>query len=102
MYQGDTITTVIDNLPVPVSEVENVYIIFKDQARTLIEKTLKDCSVSEEDETISVRLSQEESLSLPQGKLYRSVIIITKDGSRFETDPCPILCGKTSKSEVLA
>lgn len=101
MYQGDTITTVIDNLPVPVSEVENIYIIFKDRAKVLIEKTLKDCVVSPDDETISVRLTQEESLSFPPGKINRSVIVITKDGSRFETDPCPILCGKTSKSEVL-
>lgn len=99
MYQGDTITTTVDNLPVPVSEIANVYIIFKDHDRILIEKTLKDCVVSEE--TISNRLTQEESLSLPEGTIDRTIIVITKDGSRFETDPCPILCGKTAKSEVL-
>ena len=99
MYQGDTITTTVDNLPVPVSEIANVYIIFKDHDRILIEKTLKDCVVSEE--TISNRLTQEESLSLPEGTIDRIIIVITKDGSRFETDPCPILCGKTAKSEVL-
>lgn len=99
MYQGDTITTTVDNFPVPVSEIANVYIIFKDHDRILIEKTLKDCVVSEE--TISNRLTQEESLSLPEGTIDRTIIVITKDGSRFETDPCPILCGKTAKSEVL-
>ena len=99
MYQGDTITTTVDNLPVPVSEIANVYIIFKDHDRILIEKTLKDCVVSEE--TISNRLTQEESLFLPEGTIDRTIIVITKDGSRFETDPCPILCGKTAKSEVL-
>lgn len=100
MYQGETITTVIDNLPVPVVDVANVYIIFKDHAKVLIEKTLKDCIIT--GETIELRLTQEESLSLPQGKIDRSIIVITKDGSRFETDPCPILCGKTVKNEVLS
>ena len=100
MYQGDTITTVIDNLPVSVSEIANVYIIFRDHSTVLIEKTLKDCTIA--DERIEMRLTQEESLSLPEGMIDRSVIVITKDGSRFETDPCPIMCGKTAKNEVLS
>ena len=99
MYQGETITTTISNLPVPVSEISNVYIIFKNQARILIEKTLKDCAV--EGEMITFRLTQKESLSLISGKIERSVIVITKDGSRFESCPCPFAVASTVKNEVL-
>lgn len=99
MYQGETITTTITGLPVPVSEIRSLYIVFKNQSRTLIEKTLEDCKVFEE--TIKVTLTQEESLSLPIGNIKRSVIVITKDGSRFESDPCTIAVGRTVKSEVL-
>lgn len=100
MYQGETITTTISDLPIPVSEIANVYIIFRNNSGILIEKTLKDCYVS--GETIEFRLTQQESLSLPQGKIKRSVIVITNDGSRFETDPCTFICGRTAKNEVLS
>lgn len=100
MYQGETITTTISDLQVPVSEIANIYIIFRNKSRIFLEKTLKDCTIS--GETIEFRLTQEESLSLPQGKIERSIIVITKDGSRFESDPCSILCGRTAKSEVLS
>lgn len=100
MYQGETITTVLDNLPVPISEIANVYIIFKNRSKNLLEKTLKDCTITET--SIEYRLTQEESLSLVHGKIERSVIVITKDGARFESDPCSFLCGKTVKNEVLS
>lgn len=100
MYQGETTTTTISDLQVPVSEIANIYIVFRNRSRVILEKTLKDCTIS--GETIEFRLTQEESLSLPQGKIERSVILITKDGSRIESDPCPILCGRTAKSEVLS
>lgn len=100
MYQGETITTTVTDLPVPISEIVNVYIVFKNNSKILIEKTLNDCTVT--DDTITCRLTQEESLSLPTGNIERSIIVITKDGSRFESDPCTIPCGKTVKSEVLS
>lgn len=99
MYQGETITTTIKNLPVPVSNIANLYIVFKSASKTILEKTLKDCSIS--GETIENRLTQEESLLFPPGNIKRSVIVITLDGTRFETDPCDIVCGKTAKAEVL-
>lgn len=99
MYQGETIMTTITDLPVPVAEIQNLYIIFKSGSKTVLEKTLPDCEVS--DEMIRCQLTQEESLSLPAGNIDRSIIVVTKDGSRFETDPCRISCGKTAKGEVL-
>lgn len=101
MYQGETIATVISDLPIPVSEIQSLYIVFTHHSTTLLEKTLEDCTVDEELQTIICRLSQEESLSFPKGQIRRSIIVITKDGSRFETDPVILECGKTVKNEVL-
>lgn len=100
MYQGETITTTLTDLPVSVTDIQNLYILFKSQSKILVEKTLKDCEVT--DEVITFTLTQEESLSLPTGRIDRSIIVITKDGSRFESDPCEIMVGKTAKSEVLS
>ena len=99
MYQGETITTTISGFPVPVSEIANLYIIFRTSAKILIEKTLADCTV--DGETISFKLSQRESLSLCYGPITRSVIVITKDGSRFESEPSQVMCWQTAKREVL-
>lgn len=99
MYQGETITTVISGFPIPISEIANIYIIFRNGLRILLEKTLKDCEVS--GVNLTFRLTQQESLSLSKGQIMRSVIIITKDGSRIESDPSPFDCRSTVKNEVL-
>ena len=99
MYRGETITTTISGFPIPVAEIANLYVVFKVRNRTLIEKTLADCTVK--DDTVSFVLSQEESLRLQTGPVIRSVIVITKDGSRFESQPSEMQCGQTAKDEVL-
>lgn len=99
MYQGETITTTITGFPVPVSSIKDLRIVFSNNGRTLLEKTLADCEVS--DETISFKLSQTESLSLCIGKIARKAIIITNDGSRFESCPSYMICESTAKKEVL-
>lgn len=99
MYQGETITTTVSNFPVPVSDIKEFTIRFKNKLNTYITKTLEDCVVS--GETLVFELTQEESLSLPIGKIDRSAIIITKDGSRIECCPSPIMCYETSRDEVI-
>ena len=100
MYQGETIKTTITGFPIPTSEIQNLYIIFKNNLRVVLEKTLKDCVVL--DDSIEFKLTQEESLSLSKGVINRSVVVITKDGSRFESCPSPFTCGETVKKEVLS
>lgn len=99
MFQGETITTTISGFPIPVSDIAKLYIVFKDRSKTLLEKTLDDCTTS--GETLSFHLSQEESLSLSRGTINRSVVIITKDGTRMESCPSPFCCNVTVKKEVL-
>lgn len=99
MHRGETITTVISNFPIPISDIEDLYIVFRNEYKTLLEKRLADCVVS--GEKVSFTLTQEESLSLSEGRIRRSVILITKDGSRLESRPSDIKCYKTAKNEVL-
>lgn len=100
MYQGETITVTITGFPIPISDIKNIYIVFRNDFKTLIEKTLSDCTV--DGASLSFRLSQEESLLLSQGPVQRSAIIITQDGSRFESCPSPFVCNTTAKKEVLS
>ena len=99
MIRGETITTAITDLPIPVSEIENIYIVFRTISRVLLEKTLADCTI--DGELIECTISQEESLRLTCGPLVRSVIVITKSGARFEHSNTEMVCGQTAKSEVL-
>ena len=99
MYQGETITTTITGFPVPVSEIVEFHIVFKNNAKVLLEKTLSDCTISEE--SVQFHLSQEESLSLCIGKIERTAVIRTRDGTRFESCPSCIICTPTVRNEVL-
>lgn len=99
MYQGETITTTITGFPIPVSEIAELRIVFKNNAKVLLEKTLADCTLSEK--SVEFHLSQEESLSLCTGKIERTVVIRTRDGTRFESCPSYIICTPTVRNEVL-
>lgn len=99
MYQGETITTTISGFPIPISEIMDLRVIFKNGYKVLLEKTLNDCVVFTD--SISFELSQEESLSLCTGKIDRSVVFVTKDGSRMESKPSPIICSETIKDGVM-
>lgn len=102
MYQGETITTTITGFPVPISEIADLRIVFRNQFETLLEKTLTDCTISDEAfNALSFEITQTESLLLGRGTIERSAVIITKDGSRMESCPSYIVCAPTIKKEVL-
>ena len=100
MYRGETITTVITGFPIPVSEIKTLCIVFKNGFRTLLEKSLEDCTISGEN-SLEFKLTQEESLLLSKGTITRSVVGLTKDGCRFESLSSPFMCRETVKDEVL-
>lgn len=100
MYQGETATTKVTGFPIPMSEVENVHIVYSTKNGIAIEKQLSDCTILEDG--VEYTLTQEESLSLTVGKVSRSLIIITKEGDRFESVPSIVTVEKTAKDEVLS
>lgn len=101
MHQGETITTTVTGFPIPVSEIKDLTIVFKNNAKVLLEKTLQDCTVSETDDSVTFELSQEESLSLCIGKIERTAIIVSRDGTRFESCPSYFCCYPTERNEVI-
>lgn len=100
MIQGETISTFIHNLPIPLSEVQDVVITFHTLTRTLLTKALVDCRI--DGEVIECKISQEESLAFTCGPVTRSVIVLTNDGSRFELADETMMVCKTSRSEVIS
>lgn len=100
MYQGETITTTVSGFPIPISQIQDLKIVFKNGFKVLLEKNLSNCTVLD-DYSLTFELSQEESLSLCTGKIDRSVVIIAKDGSRMESKPSPIICKKTVRDGVM-
>lgn len=99
MYQGETITTEVRNLPLPVAEIESLCIIFHTITKTILEKTLEDCRI--ENEIITCKISQAESLKFPCGPISRTVIVLAKDGARFEKTNQEMVCGQTARKEVM-
>lgn len=99
MYRGETITTTITNFPVPMAEIDAIWIIYRTALKTKFEKTLADCTI--DGESLTYSLTQEESLSISTGPIYRCVVVMTKSGARFESAPNEISCAQTSKPEVL-
>lgn len=98
MYQGETITTAISNLPVSVSDIKSIHIVFHTITKTLLEKTTEDCRV--DGETIECTLTQEESLLLGCGPVTRTVIVVTRDGARFEVQNDEMMVYKTAKGGI--
>lgn len=90
MYQYETITTRLWDIPVPIEEIVAMKLIFHTLTKTLIVKETEDCylhTATYNDVTVPVvkiHLSQEESGKLTPGPVMRSFIFVTKDGSRME------------------
>lgn len=101
MYQGETITTTVSGFPIPINQIQDLKIVFKNGFKILLEKSLNDCKILEDGYSIQFELSQIESLSLCTGKIDRSVVLVTKDGSRMESKPSPIICSETVRDGVM-
>lgn len=102
MYRGETVTTTISGFPIPIEDIKELHIVFRNDFKVLLEKTLADCKISEEVfNGLEFTLSQEDSLQLTRGKIARSVVIITKNGDRIESCPSYIMCGQTARNGVI-
>lgn len=101
MIRGETITTRITGFPVAIEDIREMYVIFSTSSSIVMEKSLEDCTLDTERQAISFRLTQEESLKLKTGNIQRSVIVVTNDGSRFESHPSEFRVYETKKGEVI-
>ncbi len=99
MYRGETLTTTVKGFPIPIADIDQLYIVYKTGTEVLMEKTLQDCTI--DGESVKFDMTQEESLKLRCGPIMRGVVVVGKDGARFESHPSPFYCGQTMKDEVL-
>lgn len=99
MYQGETITTEIRDLPVPIDCIKSMNIIFHTITKTLLEKTLDDCVIN--GDIIECTLKQEETLKFPCGPIEQTIVVLCKDGSRFERCGETLFVGRTAKCDAL-
>ena len=110
MYQYETITTRLWNIPVPVEEIKEMKLVFHTLSKTLLEKDTEHCFIhyarlcekAEPVPVVKVHLSQEESGRLTPGPVMRSFIIVTKDGSRIERRSDDLYVEPTGKKEVIS
>jgi len=82
-----TITTHVKNLVIPMDQVKQVWVVFaQDPFKKLkISKEIEDVVLDNEKQTISVLLSQEDTLALKKGEAFFQVKVHMLDGSTLAT-----------------
>ena len=99
VFQGETITTDIGNLPVDITDIQTIQIIFHTVTSTILCKSNDDCKT--DGKVITCDLTQDESLSLPCGPISRTIVILTRDGARFERRDDDLIIVSTAQRGVI-
>lgn len=87
MRRGTTPTIFVDNLPLPLDQIDKLCLIFKPEKKDtiILQKELKDAFLY--NNTLCFTLTQEETLLFPVGLIRRSIILKSKSGARMESFP---------------
>lgn len=98
MIRGTT-PTFIFNLPFDVSNIKSAYITIKSRG-TEVEKAVTDCSLN--GTTITVKLTQEETLALPESQIAGVQLrVLTNDNEALASDVFPIKVEEILKEGVI-
>ena len=98
MIRGTT-PTFIFNLPFDVSNIKSAYITIKSRG-TEVEKAVTDCSLN--GTTITVKLTQEETLALPESQIAGVQLrVLTNDNDALASDVFPIKVEEILKEGVI-
>lgn len=95
-----TTPTLSFNLPFPVNTIASGYVTIQQRGKTAAEKKFNECNC--DGNTLSVKLSQEDTLALKSG--YGTgirLVVKTVTGDRLETKDYPVQVLNTSKDEVI-
>lgn len=87
MRRGTTPTIFVDNLPLPLNQIDKLCLVFKPEKKDaiILQKELKDGFLY--NGRLAFTLTQEETLLFPTGLIRRSIIIKSKAGARLESVP---------------
>ncbi len=98
MYRGTTPTYEVE-LAIDIADVKKVRFVFK-QGDTVLKKDIDGTELT--DNTVSVKLSQEETFMFDECKCATvQVRVLTKGDDALITDPYPVHIGPCSDTEVL-
>lgn len=99
MIRGTT-PTLTFNLPFETSVVKSAYITIRSK-EVEVEKETKDCILN--GTTITTKLTQEDTLKLPESKLAKVQLrILTNDGEALATSVYEIRVGELLKEGVIS
>lgn len=101
MRRGTTPSIFVDNLPIPLDQVDKLYLIFRPEKKDkiILKKELKDAQLN--NNKLVFTLTQEETLLFPVGLVERSIVIKSKNGARLESYPDYFKIEDTALNEVI-
>lgn len=102
MYRGTTPTVTYKNIPetIDLDKIKQIWITFKD-SKTEITKYYDDVTIDTENRTISVTLTQEDTLAFKAGTVNNQLRILMKDGSALATSIKTCKMNKILKEGVI-
>ena len=103
MITRGTTPTLIFSFDIDLSDVDKINVAFKQKEKMVLEKTEKDCVIDKENQTISITLSQEDTLSFSEeNKTSIQIRLLFVDGSADATDIMEEKIGKILKEGILS
>lgn len=100
MRQGTTPTHTFE-IPMEKAMIKSAKVVYKQGDKIILCKTANDCSI--EDGKITIRLTQEETLSFQCEKnVYIQVAILTQGGDAMRSDVMRVTVDQCLDGEVIA
>ncbi len=101
MFRGTTPTLLLElNTTVSLANLAELWVTFKDPT-TEINKSLQDVAVDDEEKTVTVHLSQEDTLRLHNRSCQVQVRFKTREGFAYASDIYDLDVGRILKEGVI-
>lgn len=98
MYRGTTPTHIFENISVDLRNAK-VYLTYTQFGKLVLEKTNKDMEITKD--TITVNLSQEETLAFKEGTVSMQLRYVMPDGKADASDIMQIKATKILKDGII-
>lgn len=103
MYKGTTPTIRwnIKNSDLDFEDISEIWMTFKDSSNYIVNKTLSDINLNDEDRTISYEFTQEETLKFKIGIIETQLRILLSGGQVFATSIKEFTMDKILKGGII-
>lgn len=102
IYMGST-PTIITNIKsdIDLSTITQIWWVISQQNKEKIVKEIGDCTIDSDEKTISVRLSQENTLSLREGDAILQMRLLLNDGNALVSPQIKVTVKPVNKKGVI-